>query len=143
MEIATDENADAVARAYTAAMASIDSGKPISDAARLIFNVEHMMQEANSGVSFADYFRWAELAELREVPGQLNSIDLPDVSDIVARALAAGFPDGLPASDEAKADAMEWTAEQEALLGQLFFELEVLNGRVMNVLGAYVLRMGL
>ena len=142
MDIATEEHEQAVARAYEKAMSAIRLEQPISDELRLIHNVEHMMQEANSGASFEQYFRWASLDEVREIQGQLTSIGLTDVAAIVERAMAIAFPNGLPSSEEAKQEAVDWRPEQESELGDLFEALEELNGRVMDVLGAYALRVG-
>jgi hypothetical protein len=142
VEFATDENKQAVARAYAAAMSAVNAGQPISEALRLVYNIEHLMQEANSGASFEQYFRWASLDEIREVPGQLRSIGLSDVATIVERAIGIAFPSGLPATHEAKDELTDWSPEQESELGEIFTSLEALNGRVMNVLGEYALRVG-
>lgn len=142
MEIATEEHEQAVARAYGKAMAAVQSEQSISDELRLIHDVEHMMQEANSGASFEQYFRWASLEQIRAIPRQLASIGLPDVAAIVERAIGVAFPNGLPTSYEAKDEATDWSPEQESELSYLFNLLEELNGRVMNVLGAYALRVG-
>jgi hypothetical protein len=142
MEIATEENEQAVARVYEKAMSAVHSAQPLSKELRLVHNIEHMLQEANSGVSFEQYFRWAPLTEICEISQQLNSIGLADVAAIVERAIDVAFPNGLPDSQEAKDEATEWSEEQENKLNELFVPLEELNGRVMNVLGAYVLRVG-
>jgi len=142
VEIATDEHEQAVARAYEEAMSAVNAEpeEPISEELRLIYNIEHMMQEANSGASFEQYFRWASLEEIREVSSQLRSVGLSDVSAIVERAIGVAFPNGLPTSPEAKDEATEWSPQQESELSELFTSLEELNGRVMNVLGAYALK---
>jgi hypothetical protein len=50
-ELSTEENERIVARVYEAAMAVLHAGRPVSAAQRLLHDVEHMMQEANSGAS--------------------------------------------------------------------------------------------
>jgi hypothetical protein len=142
MEIATDENEQAVAQAYGKAVAAICAEQPLSADVRLLYNIEHMMQEANSAASFEQYFRWATLDEMSEVCSQLIYLGLSDVAAIVQRALRVAFPNGLPASPEAKDEATDWNEQQECNLAELFNSLEELNGRVMNVLGEYVLRVG-
>jgi hypothetical protein len=109
---------------------------------RLIHDVEHMMQEANSGASFEQYFRWASTDELRNIMGHLRTLGLTDVAEITTDAMRVAFPNGTPSTQEAKDEATDWTPEQESELNRLFTKLEELNGRVMNILGAYARRVG-
>ena len=141
-EISTKENEEAVARIYAAAMDALHGGEPISVEQRVIHDVEHMMQEANSGASFEQYFRWASLDEINAILSHLQRLGLEDVAALVTRAIDVAFPDGVPANEEEKSDATEWTAEQESALGELFEQLEEQNGRVTNTLGAYARRTG-
>jgi hypothetical protein len=71
------------------------------------------------------------------VVGRLESLALPEVAQIVRRAIGVGFPDGVPATDEEKNDLTEWTGEQEELLAAAAREFEDFNGRVINVLAAF------
>jgi hypothetical protein len=142
MELATEENEQAVARAYEQAMSALHAGKATSPELRLIHDVEHMMQEANSGASFEQYFRWASTDELRNIMGHLRTLGLTDVAEITTDAMRVAFPNGTPSTQEAKDEATDWTPEQESELNRLFTKLEELNGRVMNILGAYARRVG-
>jgi hypothetical protein len=63
-EISTLENEQLVARVYEEAMSALDAGKPVSAPALVVHDVEHLMQEVNSGVSFEGYFRWSSLDEI-------------------------------------------------------------------------------
>jgi len=63
-EISTTENEELVARVYGEAMSALESGKHVSAPALVVHDVEHLMQEANSGVSFEGYFRWSSLMKL-------------------------------------------------------------------------------
>lgn len=141
-ELSTEENERIVARVYEAAMAELHAGRPVSAAQRLVHDVEHMMQEANSGASFEQYFRWASLEEIAAIRGHLQTLKLDDLSDLMSQAIAIAFPNGLPATDDEKSNATEWTPEQEEALGDLFPQLEEENGRVTNALGAYAKHSG-
>ena len=142
MEIASDENAAIVARIYDVAMEALREGRAVSPEQRLIHDVEHMMQEANSGASFEQYFRWAPVREIATVVESLSSLDLDEVAGIVTRAIDIAFPEGIPGSDEEKGELTDWTEEQEEELASLFEELEEHNGAVMNKLGEFATRVG-
>ena len=136
-ELAAPEHEEIVGRLYLEAVEALGRGEPIRSELRVVHDVEHLMQEANSGASFEQYFRWASLDEITNIRGHLRQLGLDDVAQLVARALEVAFPNGVPASDEAKSDATEWTPEQEEALAELFPALEEHNGRVMNALGRY------
>lgn len=141
-EIGTEENGHRVSDAYGKALETLSREQPLPDALRMVHDVEHLMQEANSGVSFEQYFRWASLDEMRGIVGRLEALGLDEVASIVARAMAAAFPRGLPLSEEDRDDDPGWSQEVLDELMALFDELEAYNGRVTNVLGAYVASSG-
>ena len=109
----------------------------------MLYDVEHMMQEANSGVSFEQYFRWAAVEELRRIEGHLSDLELVKVLELLRQAMKVAFPRGLPSTEEEKDEATSWQADQAERLAALFDALEDENGRVMNVLGEYARRVGL
>ena len=139
-EISTEEHEKAVSEVYVAAMEALSAGRPITPEQRVVHDVEHMMQEVNSGASFEQYFRWAELDELRAIRGRLTLLGLGQVEALAAKAFSIAFPNGIPATEEEKQAATEWTEEQLEALGELFPQLEEYNGQVTNVLGAYAKR---
>lgn len=136
-EMSTEENERIVSSVYEAAMRELHAGRPVSHPVKLIHDVEHMMQEANSGASFEQYFRWASVDELATIRDHLRILDLHDVLDLLSEAIAIAFPTGVPLTDEDKSRATEWSPEQEAELSRLFGRLEGQNGRITNTLGAY------
>ena len=139
-ETSTQENEELVSRVYEQAMSDLEAGKPISPDQRLVHDVEHLMQEVNSGASFEQYFRWTSLDEITRIRDHLRTLGLADLADLVTEAIDIAFPRGLPASDDAKSEATHWTEEQESALEALFPRLEDENGRVTNVLGEYARR---
>ncbi|MGH9961725.1 MAG: DMP19 family protein [Pyrinomonadaceae bacterium] len=141
-EVSTEENGRIVSRVSEAAMNELHAGRPISAAQRLIHDIEHMMQEVNSGASFEQYFRWASLNEVSKICDHLRTAGLQDVSNLVSQAIEIAFPNGLPSTDEEKSEATDWTPAQEEALAELFPRLEEENGRVTNTLGAYAKRSG-
>ena len=142
-EISTAENEELVARVYQEAMGALESGKHVSAPALVVHDVEHLMQEANSAVSFEGYFRWSSLDEIGRIREQLRAVGLSRILDLTERAIQAAFPEGIPATEEEKRNAAEWTSEQEERLASLFDDLEEQNGHVMNVLGEYARTNGL
>jgi len=141
-ELSTEENQRLVARVYEQAMAGLSAGKPLSAAQLRVHDVEHMMQEVNSGISYAQYFRWASCEELSRIRGHLKALGLTRLLELTSRALDIAFPKGLPTDEAAKSQATEWTAEQEEELGRMFEQLEEENGHVTNVLGEYARQAG-
>jgi hypothetical protein len=112
-------------------------GRELAAADLMVYHIEMLSQEVNSGASFEQYFRWASIEEISEAVGRLESLALSDVAQIVRRAIDVAFPNGLPATDEEKSELTEWTEEQEELLGTAANEFEEFSGRIINVLAAF------
>jgi hypothetical protein len=136
-EMSTTENEELVSRVYTQALQDRHDGRELAAADLMVYHIEMLSQEVNSGASFEQYFRWASIEEISEVVGRLESLALSDVAQIVRRAIDVAFPNGLPATDEEKSERTEWTEEQEELLGKAANEFEEFNGRIINVLAAF------
>jgi hypothetical protein len=136
-EMATSESEELVSRVYTQALQDRHDGRKLAAADLMVYHLEMLSQEVNSGASFEQYFRWACVEEISEAAGRLESLALPEVAKIVRRAIDAAFPNGLPATDEEKSELTEWTEEQEQRLSALATEFEKFNGRILNVLAAF------
>lgn len=136
-EMATTENEELVSRVYTQALDDRHHGRPLDEADLMVYHIEMLSQEVNSGASFEQYFRWASVQEISEAVPRLESLALPEVARIVTRAIEVAFPDGIPQDDEEKSALTEWSGAQEERLGELATEFEEFNGRIINVLGAY------
>ena len=137
MEMATPESEDLVSRVYTQALQDRHDGRALDEADQMVYHVEMLSQEVNSGASFEQYFRWASVEEIAQAVGRLESLGLREVAAIVGRAIEVAFPGGIPPDDDAKSELTEWTAEQEERLGALAAEFEEFNGRILNVLAAW------
>jgi len=125
---------------YTQALQDRADGRQLAAAGMMIYHVEMLSQEVNSGASFEQYFRWASVDEISEVIPRLESLALSDVAGIVRRAIDVAFPNGLPATDEQKNELTEWSEEQQLQLGAAASEFEEFNGRIINVLAAFYRR---
>ena len=141
-EMSTEENEKLVARIYEKAMTSLHNNEPITAAQRIVHDIEHMMQEVNSGASYEQYFRWASIDEMKSISKHLHMLGLDAVARLTDQAIKVAFPRGIPSSEEEKSDSTEWSPEQEEILSDLFTQLEEHNGHVTNVLGAYARRVG-
>lgn len=136
-EMSTSENEGLVSRVYTQALKARHDGRQLDAADLMVYHIEMLSQEVNSGASFEQYFRWASVAEISEAVGRLESLDLSDVAEIVRRAIDVAFPTGLPATDEEKHALTEWTEDQLDTLSGLADDFEEFNGRLINILAAF------
>jgi len=130
-------NEQLVSRVYAQALQDRRVGRKLAAADLIVYHIEMLSQEVNSGASFEQYFRWAAVEEISEAVSRLESLALPKVARIVRRAIDVAFPNGLPSTDEEKSELVEWTEEQEERLSALGAEFEKFNGRVLNALAAF------
>jgi hypothetical protein len=136
-ETSTGENEALVSRVYTHALQARSDGRHLGAADLMVYHIEMLSQEVNSGASFEQYFRWASVAEIAEAASRLESLGLSEVAQIVRRAIKIAFPGGLPATDDEKSELTDWTAEQEGHLTAAATEFEAFNGRIINILAAF------
>ena len=136
-EMATPENDELVARVYTQALEARAEGRELDAADTIVYEIEMLSQEVNSGASFEQYFRWASVDELRRVVERLESLGLSEVAQLTRTAIDVAFPDGLPNTDEEKDELTAWSEDQEERLTELAAAFEEFNGRIINVLGAF------
>jgi hypothetical protein len=142
-EMATPENEALVARVYAQALEASYTGRVLAPGMQRVHDVEHLMQEVNSGVSFEQYFRWATLEEIGGIERHLAALGLERVRELTRQAMTVAFPKGLPPTPAALYTATAWTPAQEAQLAALFEGLEAENGHVTNVLAGYARTAGL
>ena len=138
MEISTEENEELVSEVYERSMESVHAGSAISYDENLVFQVELLSQEANSGASFEQYYRWVGKGEVDQILELLNKLELSEVSKIVEKAINIAFPDGVPNNEGEYENCTEWSESQEEILEKLFEEFEQYNGVITNKLGAYI-----
>jgi hypothetical protein len=138
MEQGTDINATRVDKVYGAVLDAVNAGKTISAQAELVYQIEMLSQEVNSGASFEQYFRWARVTRDCRILQYLKDLGLPEVCEIVERAFKTAFPDGIPEDDDEYELCLDWSEEQEQQLASLFAEFEHYNGIVINRLGRFI-----
>jgi hypothetical protein len=136
-ELSTPENDKLIADVYSRAIEARAANKALSPAEQIVYEVEMLTQEVNSGASFEQYFRWASLEELAKVVERLQALGLSGVADIARRAFAVALPDGLPASPEAMDELTQWNPEQLEQLAALADEFVEFNGTITNALAAF------
>jgi len=137
MEISTEENEAIVRGICDAVTAARESGQPISPEQQLVYDIDYLLMEANSGASFEQYFRWASVDEIKRVVPALRKVGLVEVAELTEKAIRVAFPKGVPSTDEEKSDLTEWSATQDEQLRELFPALEDQNGRVTNTLAMF------
>lgn len=133
-EMSVSENDELIARVYTQALEARNSGRELDEADLMVYHIEMLSQEVNSGASFEHYFRWAGVEEISEVVGRLEILGLSDVAELVRGAIEVAFPEGLPSSDDDKSELLEWTEDQEQLLSALADEFAEFTAQVTNAL---------
>ena len=133
----TPENEALVSRVYTQALQDRQDGRKLAPPDLMVYHIEMLSQEVNSGASFEQYFRWASVEEIAEAVSRLESLGLSEVAQIVRRAIQVAFPKGVPATEEEKNELPEWSANQAELLGRAANEFEEFNGRIINVLATF------
>ena len=74
MEMATPESEDLVSRVYTQALQDRHDGRALDDADLMVYHIEMLSQEVNSGASFEQYFRWASVEEIAQAVGRLSRL---------------------------------------------------------------------
>jgi hypothetical protein len=136
-EMSTPENEELVARVYTQALESRADDRELDASDAVVYEIEMLSQEVNSGASFEQYFRWASVEEVSRVVDRLESLGLPEVAQLTRTAIDVAFPDGVPDSDEGKNDLTDWTEDQEERLSALADQFAEFNGRIINVLAAF------
>jgi hypothetical protein len=137
MELSTQENEAVVRSICEAVTAAREAAKPIKPDHQLIYDIDYLLTEANSGASFEQYFRWASVEEIRRVVPALRSVGLLDVADLTEKAIQVAFPKGIPSTDEEKSGLTDWSEAQDEKLRELFPTLEDQNGRITNALAAF------
>ena len=138
MEIATEENCDLVSKVYTRVMEAVHAERSITDDENFVFQIELLSQEVNSGASFEQYFRWVGKAEVDQILGHVQALELPPVYEIVKEAIAIAFPNGVPDDEETYEECTDWSEEQEERLDELFKKFEAFNGVITNKLGVFI-----
>lgn len=138
MEISSEENAARVNAVYGALISAANSGHWVSPQADLVYQVELLSQEVNSGASFEQYFRWVRVTDDSRILQYLDELGLPEVRGIVERALKTAFPGGIPQDDDAYDSCTDWSESQLRQLAELFSEFERYNGILTNRLGQFI-----
>jgi len=136
-EMSVRENEELIARVYTQALEARDVGRELEEPDLMVYHIEMLSQEVNSGSSFEHYFRWAGVEEISEVVGRLELLGLSDVSELVRGAIEVAFPEGLPTSNDDKNELLEWTEDQEKVLATLADEFAESTAQVTNALCAF------
>jgi hypothetical protein len=136
-EISTRENEQIVAGIFRKCLDVRAAGKKLNASDQLVYEIEIMLQEVNSGASFEQYFRWASIEEISMIIGHLQTLGLSDVADIVLRALSIAFPGGLPRSASELDALTQWTPDQEKQLRAIAEALIHFNGVITNALAEF------
>ena len=144
MEMSNDENQKLVSTICDIVLAALENETPVSDGHRLIYELEQLVMEVNSGASFEQYFRWARLEEIARIVSQLETVDLTEVAQITSEAISVAYPDGLPPIPDDHVSLASWEGSegQEARLSELADQFTEYNGVITNKLADYARQIG-
>lgn len=95
MEQSTPENEASVRRVCDLVTAARESGGAVTTEQQIIYDVDYLLTEANSGASFEQYFRWASVDEIGRVKKALLAVDLGDIAQLYEQALQVPMQNGL------------------------------------------------
>jgi hypothetical protein len=137
MEISTEENEAVVREICELVEKSGKDNKTIETYQQVVYDIDYLLLEANSGASFEQYFRWATIDEIKRIEAALNTVGLKDISKLTHQAIQIAFPNGMPKDNDEKDDLTDWSEDQEESLESLFETLEESNGRITNILAEY------
>lgn len=140
METPPEENEALVRAICEAVSAASDASKPVIPNHQLIYDIDYLVMQANSGASFEQYFRWASVDEIHRIVSALEEVGLIDIAELTEQAKRVAFPNGLPSTGEEKSGLTDWSEAQEQELRDLFPAFEEQNGRITNVLAAFANR---
>lgn len=139
MEISTEENEKLVSAVYERAMNAVHAETNISANENIVYQLESLSQEVNSGASFEQYFRWVGKQEVDSILQCIQVLEMPEVYKIVQEAIVVAFPNGVPEDENEYEECTEWSEDQEEKLSQLFERFENFNGAITNKLGEFIL----
>ena len=115
-------------------MNRVHSGQDLEERDRVVWEIEGLSQEVNSGASYEQYFRWRPVSEIRTIVARLDQAGLPEVAKLTQQAIEIAFPGGVPQTDEEKDGLTDWSETQDSELQKLGDQFTEYNGRIMNVL---------
>lgn len=143
MEYATEQDEQLISSVYTRVMDAVHATEAVTNDEELVFQVELLSQEVNSGASFEQYFRWVGFKELQQICGLLQQLGLTEVNDIVTQAISVAFPVAIPENDEQYEAATDWEDEQLELMEQLFEQFEQYNAVITTKLAEFIRHKGI
>jgi hypothetical protein len=140
MEISTDENEKLVRSICDSVREAHQKKEAVHDGHRLIYEIDCLLTEVNSGASFGQYFRWSSLAEIARIVSQLETVGLTEVAQITGEAVSTAYPDGLPPNPDNEESLSNWdgSEEQEDRLSELAELFTDYNGMIINKLADYI-----
>ena len=136
-ETSTPDSEERIGRVYARALEARAAGRELAPADLVVYEVEMLSQEVNSGASYEQYFRWASVDEISRIAARLDALALPEVAELTLAAIAVAFPGGIPGSDAEKDGLTDWSPEQADRLVALAGRFEEWNGRIINALAEF------
>ena len=139
MEISTEENEKLINRICESVREAYKKNAAVSDGHRLIYEIEHLLMEVNSGATFEQYFQWSKLEQIARIVSQLETVGLSEAAQITREAISVAYPDGLPPAPADKVSLSNWdgSEEQEEQLKELAEKFTDYNGTITNKLADY------
>lgn len=132
------ENEELVRNVCDKVYGKLQSGEPVANDLLMVYEIDYLLMEVNSGASFEQYFRWANVEQINRIVSFLQITGLSDIADLTQKAIKTAFPNGVPENDIEKSDQTDWTEDQESVLAKFFGEFEENNDQITDVLTEYI-----
>src|SRR5579859_4367041 len=142
MEMSTKENEELVSSISDRVREAIQKKEKVNDGYRLIYEIDRLLTEVNSGASFEQYFRWSRLEQIAHIVSQLETVGLTEVAQITRVAISVAYPNGLPPIPNDGVSLSRWdgSEEQEDHLAELAGQFTDYNTMIINKLADYIKR---
>jgi len=140
MELVELSDSDRLMHIHSTVLAVLEKGEAVSDGDLLIYDIEDLIMESNSGASFEQYFRWARIEQISRIVQELLSIGFVEAADITQRAINTAFSGGLPKTEIEKGQLTDWTEKQETELVRLFKEFAPMCSSIEKALVELLIR---
>lgn len=139
MEVSTEENEKLVSNICYSVSVALQKKEAVHDSHRLIYEIDRLLTEVNSGTSFEQYFRWSRLEQIVRIVSQLETVGLTEVAQITREAISVAYPAGLPPipNDEVSLSNWDGSEDQEDQLSELAGQFTEYNGIITNKLADY------
>lgn len=143
VEETSEERQALIFSIYERVASDIRQIKSVTEEEQSIHDIYYISVEAGSGVSFEQYFRWADGESVIGIVRRIRELEMDDVANIVQAAITTAFSNGYPQNESDLEEAKDWSEEQNEELEDLYYQYESYEGLIINRLSEYAHKHGI